>query len=116
VITSPFDPGEQKRRLLALVQDIAGWGVLIYISTPGDVDALVPIVPQLAGYEIVAASTDPDVYDIWVDDGVWAADWRRSDVAEWLARHTPPDSVLEAHAAEWASAVFERYGIARATP
>lgn len=104
---------EQRRRLGALLQDSADWGALILMSRPGDVSFLVPIVPALAGCEIVAASVDPDVFDIWKDDRIVGHSWSRAQVAAWLSENTPDEDALKGTIAEWTEATLIRYGVPR---
>ena len=107
---------DQKKRLLALLDDSAGWGVAIYMEPLGDVSILVPIVPKLVGYEIVSAtSDDPPLYDIWrkgkrggvsfIHQG-----WTKAQVTTWLARNTPDEDTLHEHVGEWTEKVLIRYG------
>jgi hypothetical protein len=103
---------EQKERLMALLQDTADWGVLVYMQYPGDVSFLAPIVPALAGCEIVSAKTDPDLFDIWEEDQkILHSDWKRDDVAKWLRANTPDEETLKQNVVRWTEDLFRRYGV-----
>jgi hypothetical protein len=102
---------EQRRRLQALLNDTADWGVALYLQRPGDVSFLAPIVPELAGYEIVSATSDPDRYDVWRKGRLWRTNQSKAEISAWLARHTPDEKTLEKHVIRWTEAALNRYGI-----
>lgn len=107
------DKEEQCRRLSALASDCAGWGVLLLIQPPYDVSFLIPVVPALVGCEIVAATPDPDKFDIWKDDAILELGWNLAKVSAWLAANTPDDETLKLNIAEWVEDAMIRYNVPR---
>jgi hypothetical protein len=96
----------QRQRLWHITQDAAGYGVLIYVDRPGDVSAVVPVHPDLAGYEICCVTGD-DEYDIWKDGDLHLPNQTRNQIATWLSEHPVPDD----RAAEYTEATMIRLGI-----
>jgi hypothetical protein len=97
-------------RLERVVKDTAGWSILLYMWPPGDVQFLAPLVPELRGYEIVAA--DPNGgYDLWREGDLERTDLTLTELSEWLRRSTPPDDVIIAEGAGWVEELFAYYGV-----
>jgi len=96
----------QERRLHRLAQDTAQWGVLIYVERPGDVPCVVPVHPDLAGYEFVAVTSDT-TYDIWRDGHLNKPDATLIEIGELLATHPVGD---DDPVVEWTEATLQRLG------
>lgn len=78
---------QQRDRLFAL-KDRKGYGILVIIRCRGDVVVAASPVPELVGYEIVAASPEC-VYDIWKDGNLATPNQTKEQIQDWIHKHTP---------------------------
>jgi len=85
----PGIPGgdAQLMRLLAL-KNRKGFGMLAIVFRRGDVVFAASPVPRLAGYEIVAASSN-GLYDIWKNGKLITPDQTCEQVQDWIHTNTP---------------------------
>lgn len=104
----------QHARLRELMDSMSGWGAMIYLHKRGDVAFLTPIVPELRGYEIVAAAPADNVYDVWRDGEMVLGDMSKSDVGHWLLEQRPPvtDREMRTQTSQWAEDTLRHFGIA----
>lgn len=102
---------EMRKDLLALLEDSAGWGVMVYLQYPGDVPFLAPITPELRGLEIVV---DRGRFDLWRDGDLVRPGLSKAELVEYVQSRTPQDdATLKANVGQWAEETMQYFGIPR---
>ena len=104
---------EQKKCLFDLMKAASNegmpncnYGVLLYVERPGDVSSLVPVFPELRGYDIVCAT---GAYDVWFN-GIMTSDCDLTidQMCQWLMKYQRSDEDVMANVALWTQDVLSR--------
>jgi len=97
--------------LRELMEDTAGWGVLVLMQWQGDVPFLAPVTPKLRGWEIV--SDGGGKYDLWKDGSMRRYGLTKPQVQAWLAQRMPSERKFEEKVVLWTQQTLDHYGVAR---